>query len=84
MSMTASFSISFIWEQVYTLKWPKTGRLSTQVLGTAGEVLDAEVLRVAAQLPTAVSPARLRGQPVRVYYIIPVSFKIQQISDFRR
>ena len=49
----------------------------TQVLGTAGEVLDAEVLRVAAQLPTAVSPARLRGQPVRVYYIIPVSFKIQ-------
>lgn len=43
---------------------------------TAGPVLAEEVIRVVRQLPTASSPAQLRGQPVRVYYVIPLTFKI--------
>ena len=49
----------------------------TQIVGTVSDVLDAEVLRVARQLPAATSPARLNGQPVRIYYLIPMTFKIQ-------
>ena len=56
----------------------ETGAIeNTQIVGTAGALLDAEVLRVAQKLPAAVSPALLRGQPVRVFYTMPVGFKIQ-------
>ncbi|OGX83219.1 energy transducer TonB [Hymenobacter coccineus] len=47
------------------------------IVGTAGSALDAEVLRVAQTLPAATAPALLRGQPVRVYYVLPVTFRMQ-------
>lgn len=47
-----------------------------QIVGTAGPALDAEVLRVVQQLPAATAPARLQGRPVRVYYVLPISFKM--------
>ena len=48
-----------------------------QILGTAGQALDAEVLRMVEKLPAATTPPQLQGRPVRVFYILPVSFKIQ-------
>ncbi|MCC3154397.1 energy transducer TonB [Hymenobacter sp. BT770] len=50
---------------------------NAQILGTAGQALDAEVLRVVQRLPAATAPALLRGKPARVYYVLPVTFKIQ-------
>ena len=29
------------------------------------------------KLPAATTPPQLQGQPVRVFYILPVTFKIQ-------
>lgn len=29
------------------------------------------------KLPAATTPRQLQGQPVRVFYILPVTFKIQ-------
>ena len=48
-----------------------------QIISSAGEALDAEVLRVVQQLPAATVPAKLRGQPVRMFYLMPLTFKIQ-------
>ncbi|AMJ67226.1 energy transducer TonB [Hymenobacter sp. PAMC 26628] len=48
-----------------------------EVVGTASPSLDEEALRVVKLLPPATSPALLRGQPVRVYYVLPVTFRIQ-------
>ena len=48
-----------------------------QIISSAGRAPDAEVLRVVQQLPAAAVPAKLRGQPVAVYYVLPVTFKIQ-------
>ena len=45
-----------------------------EVLGSAGRALDAEVRRVMASLPKATAPARLHGQPVRLYYVLPIRF----------
>lgn len=47
-----------------------------EILGTAGRALDAEVLRIIQQLPTATTPAMLQGRPVRVYYVLPITWKI--------
>ncbi|GAB3588874.1 hypothetical protein GCM10027345_41800 [Hymenobacter daeguensis] len=47
------------------------------ILGTAGRALDAEVLRVLKKFPAATSPAQFQGRPVRVSYVLPVTFKIQ-------
>ncbi|OGX83666.1 energy transducer TonB [Hymenobacter glacialis] len=47
-----------------------------QVVGTAGKYLDDEVLKVVKNLSAASAPAQLRGQPVRVYYTLPINFKI--------
>ncbi|MBF9238529.1 energy transducer TonB [Hymenobacter sp. BT683] len=48
-----------------------------QIVGSAGLDLDEEVLRAARQLPAATAPALHQGRPVRVFYVIPSSFKIQ-------
>ena len=48
-----------------------------QILGSAGDALDAEVSRVLAQVPAALTPATLAGKPVRVFYVLPTTFKMQ-------
>jgi TonB family protein len=48
-----------------------------EILGTAGRALDAEVLRVIKELPAATTPAMLQGRPVRVSYVVPITFKIR-------
>lgn len=47
------------------------------ILGTAGPALDAEVLRHVRKLPAATAPPQLQGRPVRAFYVLPVTFKIQ-------
>ena len=52
----------------------------SEILGTEGTVgpeLGAEVLRVVGLLPVATTPAAMSGRPVRVYYALPITFKIQ-------
>ena len=48
-----------------------------RILGTAGQALDAEVLRMVEKLPAATTPPQLQSRPVRVFYTLPVTFKIQ-------
>ena len=48
-----------------------------QVVGTASPSLDEEALRVFRTVPAATSPALLRDQPGRVYYMLPITFRIQ-------
>ena len=51
-----------------------------EVLGTEGTIgteLRSEVLRVMELLPAATTPATVIGRPVRVYYALPITFKIQ-------
>ena len=56
----------------------ETGAIEhAEILGTAGRALDAEVLWVVRRLPAAGSPALLHGRPVRVQYVLPITFKIQ-------
>ena len=56
----------------------ETGAIeNAEILGTAGRTLDAEVLRVVQQLPAAGSPALWQGRPVRVRYVLPITFRIQ-------
>lgn len=47
-----------------------------EILGTVSPTLDAEVLSILNRLPAATTPAQLQGQPVRVYYVLPITFKI--------
>ena len=47
-----------------------------QIVGSLSPSLDAEVLRVVKQLPAARTAPFLRGQPVRVYYVLPIEFHI--------
>jgi protein TonB len=47
-----------------------------EIIGSAGRYLDDEVLRILATLPAATTPAQLRGQPVRVRYTLPITFKM--------
>ena len=47
------------------------------ILGTAGQALDAEVLRLIQKLPAATTPPQLQGRPVRIFYTLPFTFKIQ-------
>lgn len=56
----------------------ETGAIEhVEILGTAGCALDAEVLRVVQRLPDAGAPALLQGRPVRVHYVLPITFKVQ-------
>ncbi len=48
-----------------------------EILGSVGRSLDVEVLRVLATLPAATAPAQLHGQPVRMRYVLPITFIIQ-------
>jgi protein TonB len=48
-----------------------------EILSSVGRSLDDEVLRVLALLPVATAPAQLRGQPVRVRYVLPLTFIIR-------
>lgn len=47
-----------------------------EIVGTAGQALDAEVRRVLKLLPNATAPAQLQGRPVCVFYVLPITFKI--------
>ena len=48
-----------------------------EVLGTVSPELDAETLLVVSSLPPATAPALLRDRPVRVAYVLPITFRIQ-------
>lgn len=48
-----------------------------QILASAGHNLDAEVLGAVRSLQPADTPAKLNGRPVRVFYVLPMTFKIQ-------
>jgi len=47
-----------------------------RIVGSAGETLDEEGLRALKLVPPATVPARYQGRPVRVYYVVPVAFKM--------
>ena len=48
-----------------------------QILASAGGALDAEVRQAVRSLRPATTPAQLNGRPVRVFYVLPMTFKIQ-------
>lgn len=55
----------------------ETGRVEQRrIIGTVSPTLDAEVLRVLQLLPSALTPPRYQGQPARVFYVLPMSFRI--------
>ncbi|MEJ7666232.1 MAG: energy transducer TonB [Hymenobacter sp.] len=59
------------------LEVSETGAVEQQrIAGSVSPTLDAEVLRVLATLPNALTPPRLHGQPVRVGYVLPFIFKV--------
>ncbi|OGX82181.1 hypothetical protein BEN47_18720 [Hymenobacter lapidarius] len=47
------------------------------IVSTAGKFLDATVLQAVRKLPAALTPALTQGKPVRIYYIMPITFAIQ-------
>lgn len=47
------------------------------IVASAGNALDEEVLSIIRRLPPATTPAQLQGRPVRVFYMLPINFKIQ-------
>lgn len=47
-----------------------------EILESAGRNLDEEVMRVLSALPAATAPAQLHGQPVRVRYVVPLTFRV--------
>ena len=49
----------------------------SEITNTAGRALDAEVPKVLKQIPAATASAQYQGRPVRVSYVLPVTFKIQ-------
>ena len=56
----------------------ETGAIEQRrIVGSADATLDAEVLRVLHLIPHALTPPRLQGRPVRVYYVQPYTFKIK-------
>ena len=50
---------------------------SPEVVGTISPELDEETVRVVKLLPAAISPALLKGQPVRVSYVLPMTWRFQ-------
>ncbi len=46
------------------------------IVSSAGKVLDAAVLQAVKKLPAAVTPALTQGKPVRIYYLLPITFSI--------
>jgi TonB family protein len=47
-----------------------------EVIGSAGNHLDDEVLRTVRSLRPAATPGLLNGRPVRVFYVMPITFKM--------
>ena len=55
----------------------KTGEIGeVKVARSVDEELDAEAVRVVKELPKF-TPGRQKGEPVRVWYTLPISFKLQ-------
>jgi protein TonB len=52
----------------------KVGHLS--LLNNAGYGMDEEALRVIAMIPNFKSPAKVKGEAVKVYYQLPIKFKL--------
>lgn len=46
------------------------------LLNNAGYGMDEEALRVVGMIPNFKSPATVKGQPVKVYYQLPIKFKL--------
>ena len=46
-----------------------------QIVGSVSPTLDAEVLRALRQVPAARTPPMQQGRPVRVYYVLPFTFR---------
>ncbi len=46
------------------------------IVSSAGNALDAEVLSVVMSLRAATKPAMLQGLPARIYYVLPITFKM--------
>lgn len=53
----------------------KVGHLS--LLNSAGFGMDDEALRVIAMIPKFKSPAKIKGQPVKVFYQLPIRFRMK-------
>lgn len=59
----------------------KTGHVGeVKVVRTADTELDAEAVRVCRLLPDFI-PGKLNGQPVDVWYSMPVTFKLQEAKE---
>jgi len=55
----------------------ETGRVEQRrIVGTLSPTFDAEVLRVLRRLPSALTPPRQQGRPVRVGYVLPLYFRL--------
>jgi protein TonB len=55
----------------------ETGAIEKRTIaGSVSPSLDAEVLRVLQTLPTATTPPRQAGKPVRVAYVLPLNFTV--------
>lgn len=55
----------------------ETGRVEQRrIVGTLSPTFDAEVLRVLNRLPSALTPPRQQGRPVRVGYVLPLHFRL--------
>ncbi|MDP3558179.1 MAG: energy transducer TonB [Bacteroidota bacterium] len=52
----------------------KVGRLT--LLNNVGYGMDEEALRVIAMIPNFKSPAKVKGEAVKVYYQLPIKFKL--------
>ncbi|WP_375433942.1 TonB family protein [uncultured Hymenobacter sp.] len=48
-----------------------------QVVRSAGPELNQAVLEAALSQPAATTPAKLNGKPVKVFYVVPFTFKIK-------
>ena len=49
---------------------------NTEIIGSIGSILDAEVLSVVQSLRPAATPGLLNGHPARVFYVLPITFKM--------
>jgi protein TonB len=56
----------------------KDGTVSTaSIVKGAEATLDAEAVRVVSTLPKFETPAKVAGSPVRVHYMVPISFNLK-------
>lgn len=56
----------------------ENGKVGNLLLSnTVGYGLDEEALRVVSLIPNFKSPAKVKGKPVKVYYQLPIKYKLQ-------